>query len=57
MAVGTAFGSTAYHFVHAASYTPASFIPDTTGKSAYTYFNATVGLITALTMSGNFPTF
>jgi hypothetical protein len=57
MAVGNAFASTAYHFVLDASYTPASFIPDTTGKIAYTYFNATVGLITALTMSGNFPTF
>jgi endo-1,4-beta-D-glucanase Y len=57
MAVGNAFASTAYHFVLDASYTPASFIPDSSGKIAYTYFNATVGLITALTMSGNFPTF
>jgi hypothetical protein len=28
-----------------------------TRKTAYTYFNATVGLLTALTMSGNFQSF
>jgi len=56
-ASATSFANTAYHFVLDASYTPASFIPDSTGKIAYTYFNATVGMITALTMSGNFPTF
>jgi hypothetical protein len=48
-----AFLDRAYRFVLDASYTsdPASA---TTG---YTYFNATVGLLTALTMSGNFNSF
>ena len=55
MAAGnSAFANTAYQFVLDASYTPASTIPATSGKVAYTYFNATVGLLTALTMSGNF---
>ena len=46
----TTFLDRAYRFILDASYTsdPAS---QTTG---YTYFNATVGLIAALTMSGNF---
>jgi endo-1,4-beta-D-glucanase Y len=50
MAVGSAFANTAYHFILDASYTP----DPTTRKSAYTYFNATVGLMSALTLSGNF---
>ncbi len=54
MAVGNAFASTAYQFVLDASYSPASTIPDTNGRVSYSYFNATVGLLTALTMSGNF---
>jgi hypothetical protein len=54
MAVGNAFANTAYQFILDASYSPASTIPDTGGRVSYSYFNATVGLITALTMSGNF---
>ncbi|HET6149346.1 MAG TPA: glycosyl hydrolase family 8 [Polyangia bacterium] len=52
-ATAKAFLDRAYRFILDASYTsdPASA---TTG---YTYFNATVGLITALTMSGNFNNF
>jgi endo-1,4-beta-D-glucanase Y len=54
MAVGNAtFEQTAYQFILDASYTP----DPTTRKEAYTYFNATVGLLTALTMSGNFQSF
>jgi endo-1,4-beta-D-glucanase Y len=54
MAAGNAtFAQTAYQFVLDASYTP----DPTTRKEAYTYFNATVGLLTALTMSGNFQSF
>jgi endo-1,4-beta-D-glucanase Y len=53
MAVGNAFASTAYRFILDASYTP----DPTTRKTAYTYFNATVGLLAALTMSGNFNNF
>jgi endo-1,4-beta-D-glucanase Y len=40
----------AYRFILDANYTS-----DPPTKSAYTYFNASVGLMTALTMSGNFP--
>jgi endo-1,4-beta-D-glucanase Y len=53
MAIGNAFASKAYQFLIDANYTadPAA------RKQAYTYFNATVGLLTALTMSGNFNQF
>jgi endo-1,4-beta-D-glucanase Y len=54
MAVGNSFASTAYQFLLDASYSPASTIPDSNGRVSYSYFNATVGLLTALTMSGNF---
>jgi hypothetical protein len=54
MAVGNSFASTAYQFILDSSYSPSSIIPDSKGKVAYSYFNATVGLLTALTMSGNF---
>jgi hypothetical protein len=54
MAVGSAFATTAYQFILDASYSPASTIPDTSGRVSYSYFNATVGLMSALTMSGNF---
>ncbi len=55
MAAGNAaFASAAWQFLLDASYSPASFIKDTGGKIAYTYFNATVGLLSALTLSGNF---
>jgi endo-1,4-beta-D-glucanase Y len=58
MAAGnTAFVNTAYRFLIDATYTPASRIPDSGGKIAYTYFNATVGLLSAMTMSGNFSNF
>jgi len=52
-ATAKSFLDRAYRFVLDASYTsdPASA---TTG---YTYFNATVGLLTAITMSGNFNSF
>jgi endo-1,4-beta-D-glucanase Y len=51
MAAGnTAFANAAWHFLLDASYTP----DPTTRATAYTYFNATVGLMTALTLSGNF---
>jgi endo-1,4-beta-D-glucanase Y len=53
MAVGNAFASTAYRFLIDATYTP----DPATRKEAYTYFNATVGLLSALTMSGNFNNF
>jgi hypothetical protein len=53
MAVGNAFASTAYRFLLDATYTP----DPATRTEAYTYFNATVGLLTALTMSGNFNNF
>ncbi len=53
MAVGNAFASTAYRFLLDATYTP----DPATRKEAYTYFNATVGLLSALTMSGNFNNF
>jgi endo-1,4-beta-D-glucanase Y len=53
MAVGNAFASTAYRFVLDATYTA----DPATRKEAYTYFNATVGLLAALTMSGNFNDF
>jgi endo-1,4-beta-D-glucanase Y len=53
MAVGNAFTNTAYRFLLDATYTP----DPATRKEAYTYFNATVGLLTALTMSGNFNDF
>jgi endo-1,4-beta-D-glucanase Y len=53
MAVGNAFASTAYRFLLDATYTA----DPATRKEAYTYFNATVGLLTALTMSGNFGNF
>jgi endo-1,4-beta-D-glucanase Y len=55
MAAGNAaFAAAAWQFLLDASYSPASFIKDTGGKIAYTYFNATVGLLSALTLSGNF---
>jgi len=55
MAAGNAaFASAAWQFLLDASYSPASFIKDTGGHISYTYFNATVGLLTALTLSGNF---
>jgi endo-1,4-beta-D-glucanase Y len=57
MAVGNAFMNSAYRFILDATYTPASTIPDSGGKIAYTYFNATVGLLSALTMSGNLSNF
>ena len=51
MAAGnSAFANTAWHFLLDASYTA----DPATRKEAYTYFNATVGLMTALTLSGNF---
>jgi endo-1,4-beta-D-glucanase Y len=53
MAVDNAFMNTAYRFLLDAAYTP----DPATKKQAYTYYNATVGLLTALTMSGNFNNF
>jgi hypothetical protein len=53
MSVGNAFSNFAYRFLVDATYTP----DPATRKEAYTYFNATVGLLTALTMSGNFNDF
>jgi hypothetical protein len=44
--------NSAWHFVLDASYTS-----DPQAQTAYTYYNATVGLLTALTMSGNFNNF
>jgi hypothetical protein len=49
----SAFMNRAYRFILDASYTS----DPSTQASAYTYFNATVGLLTALTMSGNFNSF
>jgi hypothetical protein len=46
------FLNSAWHFVLDASYTS-----DPQAQTAYTYYNATVGLLTALTMSGNFNNF
>ena len=48
-----AFLDRAYRFILDATYTsdPAS------STSGYTYFNASVGLLTAMTMSGNFNNF
>ena len=57
MAAGNTFMNAAYQFLIDATYTPASTIPDSMGRIAYTYFNATVGLLTALTLSGNFGNF
>ena len=55
MAAGnSAFAAKAYQFIIDASYSPASTIPDSNGRVSYSYFNATVGLMSALTMSGNF---
>ena len=55
MASGNAaFASAAWQFLLDASYSPASFIKDSGGHVSYTYFNATVGLLSALTLSGNF---
>jgi endo-1,4-beta-D-glucanase Y len=54
MAIGNSFATTAYQFLLDASYSPASTIADSSGHLAYSYFNATVGMLTALTMSGNF---
>jgi endo-1,4-beta-D-glucanase Y len=55
MAAGNAsFANAAWQFLLDASYSPASFIKDSGGKISYTYFNATVGLLSALTLSGNF---
>ncbi len=53
MAVGNAFASTAYRFLLDATYTP----DPAAREEAYTYANATVGLLAALTMSGNFNDF
>src|SRR5215831_18826962 len=52
-ATAKAFLDRAYRFILDASYTsdPAS------QTKGYTYFNATVGLLTAITMSGNFNSF
>ncbi len=52
-ATAKAFLDRAYRFILDASYTsdPAS------ASTGYTYFNATVGLLTAITMSGNFNSF
>ena len=45
-----------WHFLLDGAYTPdPTFRMGAT--SAYTYYNATVGLLTALTMSGNFNNF
>ena len=53
MAANNAFMTNAYQFVLDGAYTA-----DPKARStAYTYFNATVGLLTALTMSGNFNSF
>jgi endo-1,4-beta-D-glucanase Y len=54
MAAGNAaLAQRAYQFIVDASYSP-----DPVGATAaYTYFNATVGLLTALTLSGNFMTY
>jgi hypothetical protein len=51
MAAGNAaLANRAYRFILDATYSP-----DPVGAvAAYTYYNATVGLLTALTMSGNF---
>jgi endo-1,4-beta-D-glucanase Y len=49
----SAFMNRAYRFILDATYTS----DPSTQMSAYTYFNATVGLLTALTMSGNFNSF
>ncbi len=57
MAAGSSFANTAWQFLLDASYSPASQIKDTMGHIGYTYYNATVGLITALTLSGNFNNF
>ena len=55
MAAGnSAFAAASWQFLLDASYSPASFIKDSGGHLAYTYFNATVGLLSALTLSGNF---
>jgi hypothetical protein len=55
MAAGnSSFVNAAWQFLLDASYSPASFIKDSGGHVSYTYFNATVGLLTALTLSGNF---
>jgi endo-1,4-beta-D-glucanase Y len=52
MGAGSAdFANRAYKFILDANYTA----DPPTKMTAYTYFNATVGLLTALTMSGNFP--
>jgi hypothetical protein len=53
MAVGNTFTNTAYRFILDATYTD----DPATRTQAYTYFNATVGLLSALTMSGNFNDF
>ena len=52
-ATAKSFLDRAYRFILDASYTadPAS------ASTGYTYFNATVGLLTAITMSGNFNSF
>jgi hypothetical protein len=50
------FLDSGYQFLLDASYfTPA--VTQTADQTAYTYYNATVGLLTALTMSGNFNLF
>ncbi len=55
MAAGNAtFAAAAWRFLLDASFSPASFIKDSGGHISYTYFNATVGLLSALTLSGNF---
>jgi endo-1,4-beta-D-glucanase Y len=57
MAAGDSFANAAWQFLLDASYSPQSMIKDTKGNIGYTYFNATVGLLTALTLSGNFNSF
>ncbi len=57
MAVGNSFADASWQFILDAAYSPQSLIKDTQGHIGYTYFNATVGLLSALTLSGNFVSF
>jgi hypothetical protein len=57
MAIGSAsFRDRAYEFLLDGAYTANPTFKTGTGtaKAGYSYYNATVGLLTALTMSGNF---
>ncbi len=47
------FADRAYQFIVDASFTPKN-IKEQNAATSYTYYNATVGLLTALTMTGNF---